>query len=92
MHISLSIMRPNPGNESATIDSMHRFGQAAKTQPGLPLYTTMRDQETGELVGLAVWESEEAAKAAGPALMAAVENDDLDAWVAEMRNLRLEEV
>jgi hypothetical protein len=92
MYYSLSIMKPNPAYEQQTIDSMHRFGEAAHTQPGLHLVTTLKDIESGDLIGLAIWDSEEAAKAAGPTLMAAVADDDFDTWVAEMRNFGLVEV
>jgi len=92
MYVSLSIMKPNPGQEQATIESMHRFGDAARTQEGLRLVTTLKDPESGDLIGIALWDSEAAARAAGPALGAAVADDDFDTLVAEMRNLHLEEV
>lgn len=52
----------------------------------------MRDTESGELVGLALWKSAAAAREAGPALIAAVEGDDFDTWFTEMNNRRLEEI
>lgn len=91
MHVSLSIMRPNVGHEQELTDSMHRFGAAARLQDGLVYVGTLRgDGDT--LFGVALWESREAAAAAGPALMAAVEGDDFEAWVAEMQNFSLDEV
>jgi heme-degrading monooxygenase HmoA len=90
--VNLSIMKPNQGHEQDTIDSMHRFGEAARAQSGLQLVTTLREPESGDLYGIAVWETEEAARAASGALMAAVANDDFETWVAEMQNFRLEEV
>jgi heme-degrading monooxygenase HmoA len=92
MHVSLSIMKPNDGYESETIESMHRFGAAARTQDGLRFVTALKDAGTGELIGLAVWESQAHAHSAGPALMAAVAEDDFESWVAEMRNFDLTEV
>jgi hypothetical protein len=92
MYVSLSIMKPNPGHEGSVIDSMHRFGEAAGSQPGLTLVTTLRDPGSGDLVGLAVWESAEAAHNAGPVLADAVKDDDFGTWVADMRNLKLGEV
>jgi hypothetical protein len=88
----MTVMLPYPGHEQELIDSMHRFGAAARTQPGLVVTTTTRDPQTGERVGIAVWESAEAARAAGPVLMAAVDGDDFDAWFAESANRRLDEV
>jgi hypothetical protein len=92
MYVSLSIMKPNTGQDQATIESMHRFSDAARSQEGIRLVTTLRDPESGDLIGLAVWETDAAARAAGPALGAAVADDDFDTLVAEMRNMHLEEV
>jgi hypothetical protein len=44
------------------------------------------------LYGLAVWESEDAAHAAGPALNAAVADDDFESWLAGMDHHTLTEV
>jgi heme-degrading monooxygenase HmoA len=79
----LSLHRPKPEHEQDVIDSMHRFGAAARTQPGLREVHTLKDQRTGTLVGLAVWDSAEALAAARPAMGAAIEDDDLDAWESE---------
>ena len=92
MYVNISIMKPNAGYEQQTIDSMHRFSKAARGQGGLKLVTTLRDASTGDLFGLAIWESEEAARAASSAMMAAVENDDFNTWVADMKNFWLAEV
>jgi heme-degrading monooxygenase HmoA len=79
--VHLSIHRPKPGKESDLIDSMHRFGQANDSPiPGLREAHTLRDRETGTLVGLAIWESEDAFRAGVPGMRAAVQSDDFDAW------------
>jgi hypothetical protein len=92
VYVQLTTMAPNEGYEQQLIDSMHRFSAAARTQPGLQFTTTLRDAATGELVGLAVWVSEDAASSAAPVLMAAVEGDDFETWVGDMSNRRLDEV
>lgn len=92
MYVNISEMRPNDGYESETVESMHRYGKAAREQAGLLLVTTLKDRDSGHLFGVAVWESEDAARAAGSALMAAVAEDDFDTWMAEMSNRRLDEV
>ena len=83
MLFHLSIHRPRDGAEAALIDSMHRFGAAARTQAGLVEVHTFRDEPSGALVGLAIWESKAALDAARPALSAAVAGDDFDAWESE---------
>jgi hypothetical protein len=90
VYLNISVMRPVDGHEQDLIDSMHRFCNAARAA-GSTFCTTVRD-ETGALVGVAAWESQDAARAAGPALMQAVEADDFDSWVAEETHHRGSEV
>jgi hypothetical protein len=86
MYVNISIMRPAQGHEEQLLASMQRFCAAARTA-GSTLCTTVRD-EGGALVGIAAWESAADARAAGPALMQAVEGDDFEAWVAEETHYR----
>lgn len=65
------------------IDSMHRYGETAKKQHGLISVHTLKDENTSELIGLALWESRESYLAARPALMKATEKDDFDSWERE---------
>jgi quinol monooxygenase YgiN len=92
MYVNLSVMRPNPGQDDATVDSMRRFAAAARAQPGCVMCATFRSEESGDLYGIAVWESEAASAEAGPKCMEAVAGDDFDVLVAEMENHRLIEL
>jgi heme-degrading monooxygenase HmoA len=79
--VHLSIHPPKPGREQELIDSMHRFGRGdGGAFPGLREALTLRDRESGTLVGLTMWESEEAWRAGVPRMRAAVEGDDFAAW------------
>jgi heme-degrading monooxygenase HmoA len=80
MFVVISIHHPHPDREGQLVESMHRYGQAAKRQKGLVSVHTLKDFKTGELLGLAIWESEQAYSAARPALAKATEGDDFDAW------------
>ena len=80
MLVHLSIHRPIPGKERDLIDSMHRFGEADGEVEGLREVYTLRDRESGALVGLAIWESEEAFRAGVQRMRASVEGDDLLEW------------
>jgi hypothetical protein len=89
----LSIHRPKPEHRQRLIDSMHRFGDAARSQDGLIEAHTLHDQRSDALIGLAIWASPEALAAARPALAAATEHDDFDAWETEpVQGFLLEEV
>ncbi len=80
MLVHLSIHRPVEGKEQDLIDSMHRFGDADGDLPGLQQVHALRDRETGTIVGLAIWDSEESFRAGVPRMRAAVEDDDILAW------------
>jgi len=73
----LSIHRPKPEHEHDLIDSMHRFGAAARAQGATEAHT-FKDSRSDALVGLAIWDSDDDLAAARPALSAAVEGDDFD--------------
>ncbi|HEX2910580.1 MAG TPA: hypothetical protein VH186_07205 [Chloroflexia bacterium] len=93
MFIHMSIHHPRPGKEELLVDSMHRFGAAMQGQPGLQQVFTLRDSRTGQLVGLAIWDSKEEMLKARPAMEEAVKDDDFDAWEAEpVISYALEEV
>jgi quinol monooxygenase YgiN len=89
----ISIHTPKPEHEQAVIDSMHRFGVAARTSEGLHEVHTLRDERSGTLVGFAIWDSMDALAAARPALGASTEGDDFDLWKTEpIRSFLLEEI
>ena len=83
MYSHLSIHHPKPGRRDELIASMHRYGAAIADAPGLVSVHTLHDPEADVLVGLAVWESEEAFRASVDLARAAVENDPFDEWEAE---------
>ena len=72
-------MWPLPEHREAVIDSMQRYGRVAREQPGM-ISVGVVDAEDGRLVGVAMWESVEAARAASPALMAEVGDDPFTTW------------
>jgi hypothetical protein len=89
-----SVHMPQPDHEGDVIDSMHRFGAAAASQAGLVEVHTLKDTRgSGALVGFAIWESADALMSARPALAAATEGDDFEAWESEpIRSYLCEEV
>jgi quinol monooxygenase YgiN len=80
MIIHLSIHTPKPEAVDALLDSMHRFGDAGRAQSGLREVHTMRDERSGKLFGLAIWESREAFDAGVEAMRAAVKEDPFLDW------------
>jgi heme-degrading monooxygenase HmoA len=82
MYVTFNIHKPLPGKSDALKASMHRYGAAVRTQPGLlEVYTI--EATDGALIGLAVWESKEACDAGRAAGRAAVKDDPFDEWESE---------
>ena len=84
MFFHVSIHRPKAGKEQDLIGSMHRFSAALTGVPGLQEAHTLRDSRTGALMGLTIWDSEDAWDAAVPKAMEAVKDDPFDEWDADI--------
>src|SRR3712207_5133847 len=80
MHVRLAIHRAKPEHEADVIEAMRRFGEAAVDVPGLRHIFALQDREQEILVGLAIWDSAEAADAARPRMRAAIAEARFDEW------------
>jgi hypothetical protein len=80
MYFHLAIHRPYPEKKHLMLDSMRRLGEALKQQPGLREVYQLEDANSGALVGLAIWDSEEDLKRARPIAWEVIKNDDHEAW------------
>jgi heme-degrading monooxygenase HmoA len=76
--VRIGIHYPGPGREKQLLDLMHRFGEAQRSQPGLREVNALRDEKTGCLVGLAIWDSKEDWLAARDRVMPLVDGVDWD--------------
>lgn len=83
MFFHVSIHHPKPGKRDALIDSMHRFGDAITGAPGLVSVQTLYDEQQDVLMGLAIWESQEAWQASVHLAREAVRDDPFDEWEAQ---------
>ena len=80
MFVHMSIHHPRKEREELLVASMHRFGEAMKDSPGFREAHTLKDETTGCLVGLALWDSKTQWEKARPKMLAVVKDDDFDAW------------
>ena len=62
------------------IESMHRFGKSMEGQKGLLMAHTTKDEDSNQLVGLAIWDSKENWLAARPAMIESVKDDPFEEW------------
>ncbi len=83
MFVHMSIHYPRQEKEQFLIESMHRFGETAKELPGLISVNTLKDEDTGRVIGLAIWETREQWEEAMPKMHQAVKDDPFNEW--EMR-------
>ncbi|MEP7291455.1 MAG: antibiotic biosynthesis monooxygenase [Chloroflexota bacterium] len=93
MFVHISVHHPVAGKEAALIDSMHRYGEALKGVPGLISVHALQDEAQNVIMGMAVWESQDAMMASIHLAREAVANDPFDEWEAEaVTGFRLTEV
>lgn len=80
MFVHMSIHYPKPGKEELILESMGRFSAAMKKQPGHISGHALKDEATGRLIGLALWESREAWEKGIPAVRDVVKDDPFNEW------------
>lgn len=76
MYVSIGIHHPKPGKEERLLESMKKFGEAQRGHKGLLFVFAWKDQESGSLIGTALWDSKEDCLAAKPDMVKALEGVD----------------
>ncbi len=86
MFLFYAVHYPQPEKEELLIQSMQQFGELIKKQPGIIFVnpSPFRDTEKGALIGLAIWESQEAFQAAALTLQNAFPSDE---WEVKPREV-----
>ncbi len=82
MFIMYSIHYPKPGDEARLVENMHQVDELMGRQPGtvfVPPYP-FKDPAKGTLLGLSIWESEEALRAALPTIQQAWREAPAQQW------------
>ncbi|GIG56369.1 hypothetical protein Lfu02_07410 [Longispora fulva] len=80
MFVHLVVHYPKPEHHDDVLASMHRVDAAAQGAAGLIRIGAWRDAKSDRLIGLAMWESQEAFEAAAPGIFAVVADDPLTDW------------
>jgi heme-degrading monooxygenase HmoA len=80
MFVHLAIHYPKPEYAGDLLASMRRVDKAAQGAAGLVQIGAWRDERTGRLVGLAMWESAEAFEASAERIFQVVEDEPFDLW------------
>lgn len=79
MFLHMSIHTPHPHALEDLAASMHRFGEALRTQPGLIEVQAFKTGD-GQLIGLALWESRAAYQRGVSVGREAVRDEPFDEW------------
>jgi heme-degrading monooxygenase HmoA len=80
MFVHLAVHHPKPEHTDELLASMHRVDAAAQGAAGLLQIGAWKDQRSDRLVGLALWESQEAFEASAERIFQAVAGDPFDQW------------
>ena len=88
MFLFYAVHYPQPEKEELLIQSMQQFGELIKKQPGIIFVnpSPFRDTEKGALIGLAIWESQEAFEASWPVLVKDMPSDE---WEVKPREVHM---
>ncbi len=78
MYVAIGIHHPKPGKEQALLETMKRFGDAQRGRKGLITVFAWKDDETGALIGTALWDTKSDFDAARPAMKKALEGVDFE--------------
>jgi hypothetical protein len=73
--VHLAVHHPNAGMRDRLAASMRRFAEPAEGNPALRLHLVLEDASSGDLVGLMVWDSEDAFRELRADMRAAVQDD-----------------
>lgn len=84
MFVHLSIHAVKPEMETQLADSMSRFSAAMKKCSGWLSAYVLKDEDSGKLVGLALWETREQWEQSLPKMRDAVKDDPFDQWEFSM--------
>jgi heme-degrading monooxygenase HmoA len=76
----LAIHRPNPEYRAELLASMRRVDAAAAGQPGLIRINGWSEIDGDRLVGISMWESMDAFRAASDVIFTVVADDPFDLW------------
>jgi len=60
MFVAIGIHRPKGEKEESVLrDGMRRFGEAQRKHEGLIMVHLLKDEKSGVLIGLAIWDTKE---------------------------------
>jgi hypothetical protein len=78
VYVTIGIHHPKPGKEQAIIETMAKFGKAQRGKKGLITVFAWKDEETGALIGTALWDTKADYEAARPDMSKALEGIDFE--------------
>jgi heme-degrading monooxygenase HmoA len=88
MFLFYSVHYPQPGKEALGAEKMRQFDELMKKQPGIIFVSDIfKDPQRGALMGITIWESQEAFEASWPALVKEAPSGDWEVKPPEVYRL-----
>ncbi len=92
-YLSLAIHYPKPEHVDDLLAAMHQLNDALQGTPGLLQIGAWREESSGSIVAISIWESQERFQAALGQISAAVADAPFSEWEDRPRELlRAEEI
>ena len=60
MFVNVAFVDPSPGKENDLVNNMHAFADSLRDQPGILRIHVLKEKEGKTLVGISMWEDENA--------------------------------
>lgn len=76
MYLIMGVHHPKPGMEKTLLEVQEKFGKAQQGHRGLISGFIWKDEKTGVIIGIALWDTKEDYDAARPDMDKALEGSD----------------
>ena len=88
MYVVMGVDHPKPGMEKALLDVQERFGKAQQGHRGLISAFIWKDDTTGVIIGISLWDTKSDYDAARPDMDKALEGSDFRSLDSSMETYR----
>jgi hypothetical protein len=88
MYVIMGVHHLKPGMETALLELQERFGKAQQGHKGLISAFIWKDDNTGALIGITLWDTKEDYDAARPDMDKAIQGADFRAYDTSMEIYR----
>jgi hypothetical protein len=88
MYVIMGVHHPKPGMEKSLLDVQEKFGIAERGHPGVISSFILKDDNSGVIIGITIWDTKEDYDAARPDIDKAIQGVDFRSVDASMEIYR----